>query len=206
MGIRKELETTDLEKIRAQIALFLNAMDSNYFPKSMIQVLRNIGEIVAAQFDAMTRSLICLFLFVRFFCPVLVSPNLFGLIRESPNQIQQKNLILISKLLNNISSGVRFDSLKEEKMIALNPLVDFFSLQFETWFDRMLNSPNFFDREKKNSGTLFSSRASFAEKEFCKSTLDVLCATMSQNADAIAAALPEKEAEKFRVLCSNLAK
>lgn len=63
------------------------------------------------------------FLFLRFFCPALLNPKLFGLIRSHPPSNVQRSLTLITKLLQGFANRVRF-GLKEPWMIPMNSFID----------------------------------------------------------------------------------
>lgn len=63
------------------------------------------------------------FLFLRFFCPALLNPKLFGLIRSHPTPNVQRSLTLITKLLQGFANRVRF-GLKEPWMIPMNSFID----------------------------------------------------------------------------------
>jgi hypothetical protein len=144
MGYRGMLETTDSEKLKTALNAFFNSLDNalqqRVVPKSMIEVLKHLNVEVSSKFASMARPILCVFLFVRFFCPVIVSPHAFGMVSASsvPSKTQQKNLILVSKLLSNIASGVRFDGTKEERMSVLNGLIDTFGPQNQNWLDKLL--------------------------------------------------------------------
>eukprot|EP01088_Endostelium_zonatum_P003554 TRINITY_DN1475_c1_g3_i1.p1 TRINITY_DN1475_c1_g3~~TRINITY_DN1475_c1_g3_i1.p1 ORF type:complete len:918 (-),score=249.22 TRINITY_DN1475_c1_g3_i1:88-2841(-) len=63
------------------------------------------------------------FMFLRFFCPAIVSPHAFGLTKDPPTKQVQRGLILISKTLQALSNGVTFGH-KENYMIKLNEFLD----------------------------------------------------------------------------------
>jgi hypothetical protein len=63
------------------------------------------------------------FLFLRFFCPALLNPKLFGLIRSHPNPSVQRSLTLITKMIQGFANRVRF-GLKEPWMIPMNGFLE----------------------------------------------------------------------------------
>lgn len=46
------------------------------------------------------------FWFLRFFCPALVAPHAYGLIPEPPSNELQRELILLSKIMQNLANEV----------------------------------------------------------------------------------------------------
>ncbi|ANB11671.1 Bud2p [Sugiyamaella lignohabitans] len=63
------------------------------------------------------------FLFLRFFCPAILNPKLFGLTRTHPTGNVQRSLTLITKMLQGFANRVRF-GLKEPWMIPMNKFLD----------------------------------------------------------------------------------
>ncbi|KAL9654576.1 hypothetical protein ABK040_006640 [Willaertia magna] len=56
-------------------------------------------------------------LFLRFICPSLVTPQLFGLIKDSPPKNAQRTLTLITKILQNIANQIKATESKKEKFM-----------------------------------------------------------------------------------------
>ena len=63
------------------------------------------------------------FIFLRFICPAIVSPENYGLIPHQLNPQQRRSLILISKVLQNLANGVRFGN-KEAFMTPANSFLE----------------------------------------------------------------------------------
>ncbi|KAI3653038.1 hypothetical protein MP228_002463 [Amoeboaphelidium protococcarum] len=64
------------------------------------------------------------FMFLRFICPAIVTPETSGIVKSPLNSKQRRSLVLISKVLQNLANGVRFGS-KEAYMTPANSfLVD----------------------------------------------------------------------------------
>ena len=56
------------------------------------------------------------FLFLRLFSPAIISPHEYGIYKEKPERELQRFLILISKVLQNLSNGVYFRESYMENM------------------------------------------------------------------------------------------
>eukprot|EP01027_Heterolobosea_sp_BB2_P010811 GEZU01015816.1.p1 GENE.GEZU01015816.1~~GEZU01015816.1.p1 ORF type:complete len:264 (+),score=85.10 GEZU01015816.1:265-1056(+) len=61
-------------------------------------------------------------IFLRFFCPALITPNLFGLVDTVPSKEAQRALTMVTKVLQNVANGAIF-SKKEAFMIVMNDFV-----------------------------------------------------------------------------------
>lgn len=62
------------------------------------------------------------FLFLRFICPAITTPHVYGLLEEPPNEMSQRYFVLIAKLLQSLANEAP-PGAKEEYMIKLNEFV-----------------------------------------------------------------------------------
>lgn len=76
---------------------------------------------VGRKFQSATNVSLGGFIFLRFFCPALVCPELYGFTDERPSLEARRIFILLSKIIQNLSNGVQFN---ERYMKDLNTLVD----------------------------------------------------------------------------------
>eukprot|EP01095_Lingulamoeba_sp_RSL-Kostka_P005233 TRINITY_DN16570_c0_g1_i1.p1 TRINITY_DN16570_c0_g1~~TRINITY_DN16570_c0_g1_i1.p1 ORF type:complete len:502 (+),score=212.24 TRINITY_DN16570_c0_g1_i1:140-1507(+) len=60
--------------------------------------------------------------FLRFVCPVIVAPERMQLVEGSVNRDQRRNLVLISKVLQNLSNDIEFGK-KEPFMLPINEFI-----------------------------------------------------------------------------------
>lgn len=63
------------------------------------------------------------FIFLRFFCPAITSPEIYGIIDEPPSSGSRRLLILITKSLQNLANDVEFGS-KEPYMSNMNDFIN----------------------------------------------------------------------------------
>jgi neurofibromin 1 len=59
------------------------------------------------------------FIFLRFFCPAIVAPDVEGLISTTPSKEMRRGLLLIAKVVQNLANNVLFGA-KEPYMFPLN--------------------------------------------------------------------------------------
>jgi len=59
------------------------------------------------------------FVFLRFFCPAIVAPEVEGLVATSPSKEMRRGLLLIAKVVQNLANNVLFGA-KEQYMFPLN--------------------------------------------------------------------------------------
>jgi len=62
------------------------------------------------------------FIFLRFFCPAILGPGLFGLWNEPIEKAQGRSLTLVAKTLQNLGNLVEF-GYKEAFMKDMNPFI-----------------------------------------------------------------------------------
>ncbi|KAJ1568352.1 Ras GTPase-activating protein 1 [Cladochytrium tenue] len=67
-------------------------------------------------------SVVSGFLFLRFFCPAVLSPNLFGIVADYPAPGAARNLTLVAKIIQNLANLADFGN-KEQFMKECNPFI-----------------------------------------------------------------------------------
>ncbi|KAJ3083733.1 Ras GTPase-activating protein 1 [Quaeritorhiza haematococci] len=94
-------------------------------PAELLEVFRHIRKTVSEKFpdDLTTRhTSVSAFIFLRFFCPAILSPKLFGIHKEHPDQNTARNLTLITKILMNMANLTEFGN-KELFMTEANVFI-----------------------------------------------------------------------------------
>lgn len=65
-----------------------------------------IHQEVSQRFPASAYKSIGAFLFLRFFCPALVAPHSYGLTQDTPSEVLQRELVLLSKIMQNFANNI----------------------------------------------------------------------------------------------------
>jgi len=106
---------------KAFLSGILNSLDN--FPEEFRVVWQYLHRKVHHYFPEIALKVVGGSLFLRFFCPAILSPHWFGLVEEPPSPEAQRHLTLVTKTIQNIANGMRFGK-KEAYMEPMNVLVD----------------------------------------------------------------------------------
>ncbi|VVT46169.1 uncharacterized protein SAPINGB_P001080 [Magnusiomyces paraingens] len=98
------------------------------------------------------------FLFLRFFCPAILNPKLFGLVRTQSVMTVQRSLTLITKMIQCFANRTRF-GIKEPWMIPMNSFFEEHKDELFEYFGKVLTvDPNISTEaalEKTTDGKFF---------------------------------------------------
>lgn len=78
-----------------------------------------ISETVQPRFPDAKYTAVGAFVFLRFFCPAIVAPEVEGLVSTPPSKEMRRGLLLIAKVVQNLANNVLFGA-KEPYMFPLN--------------------------------------------------------------------------------------
>ncbi|KAL5321921.1 hypothetical protein ACEPPN_009885 [Leptodophora sp. 'Broadleaf-Isolate-01'] len=99
------------------------ASSSKRCPPEIRQVLKYVRAVTEDRYGDFLRTVsytsVSGFLFLRFFCPALLNPKLFGLLRDHPQPKAQRTLTLIAKSLQALANLSHFGQ-KESWMEPMN--------------------------------------------------------------------------------------
>ncbi|KAI5797697.1 hypothetical protein EDC01DRAFT_36289 [Geopyxis carbonaria] len=88
-------------------------------PESFRSICHTITTCVTEKFPDAKYTAVGAFIFLRFFCPAIVSPDSEGLIDSVPSKEMRRGLMLVAKIIQNLANNVLFGA-KESYMIPLN--------------------------------------------------------------------------------------
>lgn len=106
------------------MAIYRTSNDIPMPIKNQMMTLRKKLELICIE-DGATRVLNCVsgMLFLRFFCPVILNPKLFNLVRSHLDEQSRRTVTLVSKVLLNLSNLSTFGN-KEPYMKGMNCFID----------------------------------------------------------------------------------
>jgi len=124
----------------------------NSIPIILRRIFWYLGSEIKQRFPDEVKLVISGFFFLRFLCPALVTPSFYGIYKAQPSAVASRSLILLSKLLQTVSSGTEF-GMKEHYlcMPALNHFVALTTPRLNHFFSLLI--------EEEQSSSLFSPRA-----------------------------------------------
>jgi len=112
------------------------------FPTTLRAICSSVKDMVEKKFgQSSTQKIIGGFVFLRFICPAIVAPNIYGVVLDPPNSETQRHLLLVAKVLQNLSNGITFGS-KEPFMAPLNDFISENLTKLTKFFDEITTLPH----------------------------------------------------------------
>ncbi|KAI8078788.1 uncharacterized protein BX664DRAFT_367193 [Halteromyces radiatus] len=121
----REFALRNKDNVTSATNLILDAIcnSADLAPPSFRSVCKMILEAVQPRFPESKYTAVGSFIFLRFFCPIIVSPESAGIL--APGVITRdlrRGLLIIAKVIQNIANNILFGS-KEVYMVILNDFV-----------------------------------------------------------------------------------
>jgi hypothetical protein len=114
-------------------------------PPELRQILKYIRAVAEDRYGNFLRTVaytsVSGFLFLRFFCPALLNPKLFGLLKDHPPPKAQRALTLIAKSLQALANLSTFGQ-KEEWMEPMNKFINSHRQTLKTFIDDACSLPS----------------------------------------------------------------
>jgi len=109
-------------------------------PPAFRHICSHLHNEVQRRFPDRRHTAIGGFIFLRFFCPALVSPDSFGLMEVAPSREARHVLTLIAKTMVNMANGIPFGT-KEPAMKEMNDFILQNLKQVSDFFDDLAQVP-----------------------------------------------------------------
>ena len=115
-----ELQKNALQlEIVAKVFIDDICASSSSMPPSFKKICSIISTAVMPRFQEAKYTAVGAFIFLRFFCPAIVAPEVEGLVASAPSKEMRRGLLLIAKVIQNLANNVLFGA-KEPFMYPLN--------------------------------------------------------------------------------------
>ena len=92
-------------------------------PSEMRDLCNHIYNTVGLRFPDAKITAVGAFVFLRGFCPAIVSPHVSGISSSPPSGEVQRALTLVAKTVQNLANNIKFGK-KEEYMIVMNDFIE----------------------------------------------------------------------------------
>ncbi|CAG8470540.1 8562_t:CDS:10 [Ambispora gerdemannii] len=113
---------SNLDKM-AQLILDEICASAEKVPRSFREVCYYISTSTEERFPQAKFTAVGAFIFLRFFCPVIVAPDSENLVKQPISKELRRGLLLITKIITNIANNVLFGT-KEPYMTVLNDFLE----------------------------------------------------------------------------------
>ena len=114
----------DSYQLRALAQKIFNAVTTE-FPNTISKFAQTIIDAVTDRFEDIEPQKLQViagsFIFLRYIGPAIAAPHQWGLLEEAPSRSAQRTLILLSKIIQNLSNGRTFE--KERYMTSINEFI-----------------------------------------------------------------------------------
>ncbi|TDH65142.1 hypothetical protein CCR75_001557 [Bremia lactucae] len=127
--------------------------NTQFIPSSYFHICSHLNSKVISRFDGskegieaedattLTRSVIGGFLFLRFVCPAITTPHLYGLTKHLPQPETRRILVLVTKVLFKAAIGVKFGD-REPQFKVMNSFIEKNSPAIQQLFATLAVSPS----------------------------------------------------------------
>ncbi|KKY30300.1 putative ras gtpase activator [Diaporthe ampelina] len=117
---QEELQKNALQlRIVAKVFIDDICASSANIPSPFRKICSIISSAVMPRFPEAKYTAVGAFIFLRFFCPAIVAPEVEGLVSTAPSKEMRRGLLLIAKVVQNLANNVLFGA-KEPYMFPLN--------------------------------------------------------------------------------------
>jgi len=133
-----DLVINQLQLLLVAQKLLKQVLDSiDQVPVEMRTILKEVREHVTKRFPNSTYTALGGQFFLRFLCPAITAPHVFGLMKEPPGESAQRYLVLLSKVLQNLANNT-LPGNKEDYMQKMNEFILNNQKPLREFFDKLV--------------------------------------------------------------------
>jgi len=151
----KANETDDVVENQIQLQLFVHRLWKTVIDSEpdVPEDFRQLFAVIASEMPKMypdksaIYKAIGSFFFLRFICPSLATPHVYGLTATPPTDQFQRMLVLLSKVLQNIANGT-LPGKKEAYMESMNSFIESHIKQGTEFFERLAKAATLMPGER----------------------------------------------------------
>lgn len=131
------INTLELWLIAQKMFKLITASQKN-IPRQLRMIMEHVHDEVGQRFgDTPKFRAIGAFYFLRLICPALLAPQAYGLLDDPAHQVAQRQLILVSKVLQNLANDT-LPGAKEAYMEQLNQFIITNKPMLELFYSRIV--------------------------------------------------------------------
>lgn len=154
---QEELQKNALQlRIVAKVFIDDICASSASIPSPFRKICSIISTAVMPRFPEAKYTAVGAFIFLRFFCPAIVAPEVEGLVSTAPSKEMRRGLLLIAKVVQNLANNVLFGA-KEPYMFPLNDFLTQNIYRVTTFLREISVSPEKTDPPSTNESFDFGS-------------------------------------------------
>ncbi|KAJ3280051.1 Ras GTPase-activating protein 1, partial [Borealophlyctis nickersoniae] len=139
-GKETDLLKRNWKRLLNQVTIFWEAIQrsADRMPAECTAVFSDIAVTAMDKFkeERVKYSAVSGFIFLRFFCPAILSPKLFGIMSEHPDPTTSRTLTFIAKILQNLANLSEFEG-KEPHMAPSNTWIAEHKQTMKTFLDQI---------------------------------------------------------------------
>ncbi|CAK7264908.1 Ras GTPase activating protein ira2 [Sporothrix epigloea] len=132
---------------------------SSKIPTAFRRICNIISTAVTVRFPEAKYTAVGAFIFLRFFCPAIVAPEVEGLVTTPPSKEMRRGLLLIAKIIQNLANNVLFGA-KEPYMFPLNEFLSYNIYDVTTFLREISAAPEAGERSVRSGVAPFGASVS----------------------------------------------
>jgi hypothetical protein len=160
-------------------------------PKEIKQVLKHVNREVEEKFNEQAaHKAVGGFLFLRFLCPALMAPQVYGLLKDPPHSTTQRQLILVAKVMQNLANDT-LPGKKEGYMERLNDFITSNQQPLRQFYATLINNADEGSSADLDVPSIVTLNSLIHLHKHISTNLDKIMADLQQDHEDVAEQLKE---------------